>query len=197
MQLAQDLVPSDTFISAALLENVLAPYKPHCRYLKRARVVLGADQVGVPTSKGTGINAHGEFAIPESCYISDTGHFNAVEYNICYNQLAYALLAVCVQHKWLPALAHWTLDDYRRRQLPDILIVDFSSEFRAPMESRRFEGFVGIGKVATRRGTVFMKTCSQFRDGNGGLSRGRALLAVVNGANGAGPSEAVTCAGAA
>ena len=35
------------------------------------------------------ISAKGRFSIPDSCYIDDTGHFNAVEFNICFNQLAY------------------------------------------------------------------------------------------------------------
>src|SRR5690348_5245638 len=102
MQLTRELAASGSAVSAALLENVLAPYKPHCRYLQRAHVVSGSERAGLPASKGTEVSAHGDFAIPESCYIADTGHFNAVEFNICYNQLAYTLLAACVEHKWLP-----------------------------------------------------------------------------------------------
>ena len=42
------------------------------------------------------ITGKGRFSIPESCYIDSTGHFNAVEFNICYNQLAYVLFAGCI-----------------------------------------------------------------------------------------------------
>jgi hypothetical protein len=48
------------------------------------------------------------------------------------------------------------------------------------MRSNWFEGSVSIDKVTMRRGTIFMKTVSQFQDGQGGLSRGRALIAIVN-----------------
>ena len=174
--------PRELAIPDDFLRGVLTPYKPRCRYLRRARVLVGSNAPQVPTSRECALNAHGEFQIPESCYIADTGHFNAVEYNICYNQLAYTLLAACIEHQLLGALSGWSMDQYRQRQLPDFLIVDFTSEFRSPMQSARFEGYVGISRATTRRGTVFMKTISQFRDYQGGFARGHALIAVVDGA---------------
>ena len=180
------VTPRELSVPDEFLRDVLTPYKPRCRYLQRARVVVGSNVPQIPTSRECALNAHGEFQIPESCYIADTGHFNAVEYNICYNQLAYTLLAACIEHQLLGALCSWSMEQYRQRQLPDFLIVDFTSEFRAPMQSARFEGFVGISKATTRRGTVFMKTISQFRDYQGGFSRGHALIAVLDrGARGA------------
>lgn len=180
MQVAQQMVAPQIVVSEALLGQVLKPYKPHCRYLKRAWVVCGLGHSSAPSWSGIDIGARGEFAIPESCYIADTGHFNAVEFNICCNQLAYTLLAACVEQRLLRALAAWSLDEYRRRQLSDFLIVNFSSEFRSPMQSDRFEGRVSIDKVMTRRGTILMKMSSQFQDGRGGLSRGQAFTAIVN-----------------
>src|SRR5215475_7252302 len=150
-------------VSNELLQTVLEPYKPHCRYLQTATVEHSK-------TRGNGVTAVGEFSIAESCYIADTGHFNAVEFNICYNQLSYCLLAQCVQDRLLDALDAWDLAEYQRRQLSDFLIVEFISVFRKPMNAREFRGQVKIDKVATRRESVFMKTTCNFEDCTGGWS---------------------------
>jgi hypothetical protein len=72
-------------VDSAVLAVVLAPYKLNCRYL--LSVVAEYGQKGCSLA-----SARAEFSIPESCYIASTGHFNAVEFNICYNQLAYSLM---------------------------------------------------------------------------------------------------------
>ena len=81
--------------------------------------------------------------------IGDTGHFNSVEFNICYNQLIYYLIAKSVQEGLLPALRGWTLDDFWRSQLPDILITNFSSSFKRKMRGKRFFGS-GVGVADDR-----------------------------------------------
>ncbi|MGW6540873.1 FcoT family thioesterase [Streptomyces sp. NPDC055051] len=48
---------------------------------------------------GRPLTGSGMFTIPEPCYIDDTGHFNAVEFNICYNQLAYYTLAAMIRDR--------------------------------------------------------------------------------------------------
>ena len=158
-------------IDEDLLKRVLQPYKQHCRYLKMA-VVEREPTVG-------SLRARGEFSIPESCYIADTGHFNAVEFNICYNQLTYCLLAAAIQHNLLDPLCRWDLAEFSRRQLSDFLIVQFSSSFRSPLIARSFEGTVGIKKVLTRQTTIFMKTVCTFHDLCGGKSEGEATIAIL------------------
>src|SRR2546422_760024 len=88
-----------TVVDPSVLDMVLDCYKPHCRYLHSATVEPGRN--------GVVVAGRGEFAISESCYIADTGHFNAVEFNICYNQIAYITLAHSVLHGWLDAMASW------------------------------------------------------------------------------------------
>ena len=72
---------ADAAVDPQLLARVLTPYKPHCRYLRTAAVRYATAR-SIAAASGT-------FSIPESCYIASTGHFNAVEFNICYNQLTY------------------------------------------------------------------------------------------------------------
>lgn len=167
----------------ALLASVLRPYKPGCRYLDRA--VARYDIDGAPA------RLHGHLAIPESWYIDDTGHFNAIEFNICYNQMIYALMAQCVVSKVIDAFAAMTLDEYLARQLPDVLIHDFQSRFRQPILAAAFEGEVVIESVRDRRRFLLVKTSIRFWDDAGGASDGAVTLAIVNreAGNAARPAE--------
>lgn len=161
-------------VSPEIQARVLAPYKPHCRYLQRSTVELpepGADHL---------VRLHGELSIPASCYIDETGHFNSVEFNICYNQLIYTLMAQCVASSILPAFGAMTLNEYYARQLPDVLIHEFSSKFRRPLNSRAFRGTVSIVEAADRRKFLFLATHCTFEDGLGGTAQGEVSLAIVN-----------------
>ena len=123
-----------------LLERVLTPYKDHCKYLRSAVVTDTAGRA----------SARCEFEIPESCYIDDTGHLNSVEVNICFNQMMYYLVAKSVQDGLGTGFESWTLDDFWKRQLPDILIARFSSNFRRPVNPRAFSGEMEFRSVTRR-----------------------------------------------
>ncbi|MFD0308252.1 FcoT family thioesterase [Streptomyces sp. NPDC127119] len=159
-----------------LLARVLAPYKDHCKYLRSAVVV----------SEGAGqTSARCEFAIPESCYINDTGHLNSVEVNICYNQMMYYLVAKSVEEGLLAGFESWTLDDFWKHQLPDILIARFAANFRRPVNPRAFSGEMEFRSV-TRRvpagGSPFLHAETVYRcwDAASGRCDGKAVLAFVN-----------------
>ncbi|NJP70932.1 FcoT family thioesterase [Streptomyces sp. C1-2] len=158
-----------------LLIRVLVPYKEHCKYLKSAEVT---------TSAGLSC-AQGVFAIQESCYIDDTGHLNSVEVNIAYNQLMYYLVAKSVKEGLLTGFEAWTLDDFWRHQLPDILIARFASNFRRPVNPRHFTGEMEFRSVARRApggGSPFLhaQTVFRYQDAHGGRCDGEATLAFVN-----------------
>jgi len=156
-----------------LLEGVLRPYKEHCRYLKSATISV---------KNGLGV-ARGEFSIASPCYIDDTGHFNAVEFNICYNQLVYYLLAKSIKEHAVPALAEWTVDDYWVRQLPDILIARFRSIFRSQIDSLAFSGEVAFSSIThsnVRQPMVLTETTVRFWDKQEGRADGEVLLALLN-----------------
>ncbi|MCX4238393.1 FcoT family thioesterase [Streptomyces sp. NPDC020707] len=159
-----------------LLARVLTPYKEHCRYLRSAVVV----------SEGAGqASARCEFAIPESCYIDDTGHLNSVEVNICYNQMMYYLVAKSVQEGLLAGFESWTLDDFWKHQLPDILIARFAANFRRPVDPRSFSGEMEFRSVTSRSladGSPFLhaETVYRYWDAETGRCDGKAVLAFVN-----------------
>lgn len=160
---------------AALLSEVLRCYKPHCRYLTSMTVQADGEML-----RGTG-----SLAISESCYIDDTGHLNAVEAGICYNQMLYQLIATAVQHGLGAVFSTWTMDDFRRRQLPDILIARFTSAFHRPIDPRSFHGEFTVERATQRRlragadPMVSLETSFRFWDDAGGTAAGDARVAIV------------------
>jgi hypothetical protein len=159
----------------ALREQVMRPYRPNCRYLGSAELHASAGRVRL----------RGTFGIDESCYIDDTGHFNAVEFNICFNQATYYLVASCVREKLFDAFAGWTMTDFWQRQLPNVLIYRYCSRFRRPIDRSSFDGEVTFGEpvISARAGkepVMFIDGSCRFWDANGGEADGQITLAVTN-----------------
>ncbi|ONH31469.1 FcoT family thioesterase [Pseudofrankia asymbiotica] len=164
-----------------LLDQVLRPYRQHCKYLRSAVVRAVPDSTGEYR-----VRAECAFEIPYSCYIDDTGHFNSVEFNICYNQMIYYTIAKTVQEKLAPPFSSWMMDDFWRRQLSDILITDFRSEFRRQMSGRRFVGYLNITGTAEWEGSdlrpalVVLRTACGYSDDAGGECRGTVTVAITD-----------------
>ncbi len=158
----------------ALLSDVLRPYaRPKTQYLKSATVAVAGDTA----------SAEGQFSIPFPCYIDDTGHLNSVEVNICFNQLMYYLIAKCVQERVVSAFDSWTMEDYWAKQLPDILIARFASNFKRPIDSSAFSGEVSFAEFSeTNRSRPVLKIDMPWRfwDASGGYAEGEVRMALVD-----------------
>lgn len=158
-----------------LLEEVLRCYKPHCRYLRSMSVNMVDGR----------LRAVAELAIGESCYIDDTGHLNAVEVNIAYNQMLYYALAVAVRDRLDPVFATWSMEEYWRRRLPDILITKLVSRFRRPVDPRDFHGeFTLTGSARRTLGAgnpplIALTTAFRFWDDHDGSSDGEVTVAIA------------------
>lgn len=161
---------------AELLERVLRCYKPHCRYVQRMTVSVAGDGV---------VRGLAELAIGESCYIDDTGHLNAVEVNIAYNQMLYYVVAKSVRERLGPTFATWSMDDYWRRQLPDILITKLVSRFRWPADRSRFHGEFTLINATQRRlrpgspPLIALETAFRFWDDRKGRADGEVTVAIT------------------
>jgi hypothetical protein len=164
-----------------LLQQVLKPYRLNCQYLKSA-VVKVTDRPG----EAGRVSASCEFEIPESCYIDDTGHFNSVEFNICYNQMMYYVIAKAVKERLLEPLSSWSMDDYWSRQLADFLITDFRSAFRRAMRNGKFSGEIQILDLTEWEGDdlhealLVAQTSCRYWDENGGNCHGEVRIAITN-----------------
>lgn len=161
-----------------LLGQVLEAYFDHTKYLKSAMT----QQRGDP-AKGGMVSAICKFEIPKSCYINDTGHFNSVEFNICYNQMMYYLIAKSIKHQLMSAFQNWSLEDYFRKQLPDILIVNFKSSFKQPIQPRQFFGevdFVQTKVTTLTKPIIYLRTLIRFYDDAKGYSEGETDLVIMD-----------------
>lgn len=167
--IAQTNVVHDDFLA-----KVLKPYREHCYYLKSANF-QHQEEKGVQ-----GLTMNGQFAIGESCYIDDTGHFNAVEYNICFNQIAYLHLAHCIENGLIPELDGFQLDSFFDKQLSHFLIARITSSFQDFINARHFYGTFGIDSIKKTSKCTFIKTYCLFFDDEKGKSKGEVTLAIIN-----------------
>ncbi len=153
--------------------KVLTPYFEHSRYLKRAWFQQSE------SLDPQGLIMKGEFSIPTSCYIDDTGHFNAVEYNICFNQICYVHLAHCINNRLIPELSDYDMDKFFEKQLPNVLIAKLTSSYQSQMNAKHFYGTYGITAIKKTSKCTFIKTYCEFYDDSNGKSKGEVTLAVL------------------
>lgn len=180
-------IPMPMDISDAFIAKILQPYKQNAKYLKSARILdFQEPAAGEPTG-GAGnklVTIEGSFCIPESCYIDDTGHFNAVEFNICYNQLAYVLFGKCIQS----GIFHRVVFDWEQRvnlsyesflkyQLSSMYIARIEGNFLKPLDSKNFQARLTINRIMWTPQTAFVHTQISYSDVRAGRSKGAVLLA--------------------
>jgi hypothetical protein len=184
MQLTNNIGHTES-VDSGVLHQVLVPYKrTHTDYLKYACVSES------PSTDTELFSVTGSYEIPCSCYIDATGHFNAVEFIICYNQLAYFAfghLTSSGQLSQLPVkpsnavvrgiMEDLTFDAFLDQQLASMFIVKSELGFKAPIDPRRFYAAFGIDKVIYRSGTFFIKTHCTFFDDAVGQASGEVVLA--------------------
>lgn len=157
-----------------LAEQVLRPYRPDCRYLRSCVIQVEGD----PRDGGR-VTGRADFHIGESWYIADTGHFNSVEFNLCSNQLGYYMFAKAAQDGLMWPFSRWSMAEYRERQLGSILITDFRSSFRRPLDPASFQGELSFVRIVERLDVVIIQARSRFWDAAGGRCSGEFRVAVV------------------
>ena len=172
-------------LEQAFLKKVLAPYPDHCQYLKS--LLFSHQAPPAPASERDRQQAalkwpqaKGDFAIAESCYIDDTGHFNAVELNICFNQFFYSFIATCIKERLLKELHHFSLDDFFKYQLSNILIVRLCSSFRKAINARQFCGTLAIQSIRKNKRFVLLKTACTFFDQHQGFAEAEVSLTILD-----------------
>jgi hypothetical protein len=171
-------VSEEVSVDDSFIQRTLSPYaRKGCIYQRTAVHCFHSDAVSHAS--------YSTFSIPDSCYIDSTGHFNAVEMNICVNQMFYVLWADVVRRRKVAEAAHWTEEDFKIRQLPGMLIVRIQSEFRRPIDPTgfraegRFERVRAVGSGKKRM--IFLRARASFTDDNSGLARGEVDFALLDG----------------
>lgn len=163
-----------TPIAEELLRQVLEPYScKGCRYLLDAEYA----------STGDAVVAHGNFRIDDSAYIRSTGHFNAVELMICFNQLAYSAFAPAVLNQELPIVDGYSMTDFFNNQLPAMLIKSQSSRFKKMINAQKFSARLVCQdfRIIERTLRYLLIPCAiEFWDDDGGSASGEVELAALN-----------------
>lgn len=164
-------------MSPERLARVLIPYRNNCKYLKRLSFEYLPTSADVsPDQSEASIVALGEMSIPESCYIDSTGHFNAVEFQICANQLMYSLGAECTRLGIVRSLASMNLDGFYERQLANVLITNVTSTFRRVVNPRRFHGRLQLDRSYLMRERLFWECTLTYFDDENGLADGNIVV---------------------
>jgi len=164
-------------MSPERLARVLVPYRDNCKYLQRIAFEYLPASAGVsPDQSEASLTALGDLCITESCYIDATGHFNAVEFQICANQLMYALGAECTRLRLVRALASLDLDGFYERQLANVLITNVTSTFRRVVNPRRFRGRLRLDRAYLMRERLFWECTITYSDDEHGLADGNIVV---------------------
>ncbi len=184
--LAQQL-PLDAYeIEQGFLDKILKPYhSTSTDYLKSTHINLNTTHI-----KDTPILITGRFNIPQSCYIKDTGHFNAVEFLICFNQLAYTAFGYMINNRFFDnnpingitpqckkIMAGINIATYFDKQLSSMLILKTTTRFKRVINAKHFTGILSINSFSYKKNTVFISTSCIFKDDNKGYADGDVLLA--------------------
>jgi hypothetical protein len=170
-------------IAKEFTAEILKPYRENATYLKSAEITEVNDKASAaPTTNQKLITGKGRFSIPESCYIDDTGHFNAVEFNICYNQLAYVLFAGCIETGLMQKVRVAeggipSMTEFKRHQLPAMMIVALESRYYKPLNSKDFTAELSINKISAVGNAWFLFTTITFSDSEGIKAKGSVTLA--------------------
>lgn len=163
--LGADIIPQE------VVSSLISPYFSSCQYLKEASFV--EDENGL-----NGIA--GKFCIPESCYVESSGHFNAVEFIMCFNQMGYVLFGDSVRRGLAPEMGLDSLEDFIDVQLQRAYIVRVKEmSFRKPINPRDFGGSIHITRKKNAGGSNFYLTEVAFQDSTGGKATGLINLAMA------------------
>ena len=169
-------------LTPEMLARVLIPYRDNCKYLKKLSMqyLPPSSEVSKEASEAS-IVAIGDLSIAESCYIDSTGHFNAVEFQICANQLMYAMGAECTRRRLIRAFEPMDLEGYYERQLPNVLITNVTMAFKKVMNPRRFRGRLQLDRAYVMRERAFWECTVVYSDDEGGLADGTIIVTMALG----------------
>lgn len=148
------------------LHEMLEPYIPKCRYLLEA-------ELDFPEAKG-------KFSIPRPFYCIGTGHFNAIEAIICYNQLGCTAIAEWLNQGIIDSVGHLPIEKYKKLQAKQTYIARIDKlRFSKPIDATDFYGIITLKKTLRLKDTIFFYADFKFDDKNNGKATGNVLSAVV------------------
>ena len=128
--------------------QILSLYADQCQYLRN--VIFRTN------------TADGKFVVEKPFYVKSTGHINAIDINICHNQLGYCLINYMIGNKKLD----WSLDDFATHQLSNIYILNISMIFHKKIVSQTFMGKMNVIMVEKKSYGTILNLTFAFDDNN-------------------------------
>ncbi len=173
----------EQLISEKYLVELLEMYtKKNTRYVKNARTTII-----VPEQKNTDIIVKAELSVQlpvyldHSSYYGNNGHFNAVEFIICANQLGYIYFAALALNQRLN-LKDKMVDFNQlvhQKMIDDIYIAKIKEvKFKKPIKPKNFFGEFRIKKEFDVKHTKFFDVEINFYDDEDGYATGQILSAI-------------------
>ncbi|MBO6282222.1 MAG: hypothetical protein J6N49_06830 [Alphaproteobacteria bacterium] len=137
-------------VSEEIINKALVTY-----IAKNTRYITGAQIDKTDTT----INLTADFAIKESCYLSpSSGHFNAVEALMCFNQMLYVALLGGIQEKMYPFYEHITPDEFNEHRRKVYLLEFEKIKFKKQINNEFFHGRIEL-KVLHKIGDKIYVNC--------------------------------------
>lgn len=129
-------------IDTQMIKKILQYY--WINYVKDA--VLHKEKSCIYLYSNLGINA--------PWYCDSTGHLNAVELNLAFNQMMYLAIGKCIELGWIEALQDYDMYYFMNKYWQDFLITYIHSEFRSPLNSSSFCGVLRINNIRKFAGNI-------------------------------------------
>jgi len=153
------------------LADVLAPYRSDTTLVRRAAV--GRDDRGI-------VHLAAETAFGPAAHRPGATTLDPSEANILYNQMLYVGLGECVARGLHPLLAPWDWATFRRRQLPDVLILQFSLTLPPRGLVRAgLRGTLRFPSMERKRNLLLIHTEATFLDADA-EGHARVVVAIVD-----------------
>lgn len=123
-------------VSEEIINKALVTYiAKNTRYLTQAQVY----------DTGDGIRLDAQFSIKESCYLSPgSGHFNAVEALMCFNQMLYVAVMGGIKEHLFTFYTDITPDYFNQNRRKVYLLEFEKMKFKKQINNNSFFGFIEI-----------------------------------------------------
>ena len=119
------------------------------RILSNYRTVFVKESFISHSKQNGGITLWSKLGIDNPWYCNDTGHMNAVELNLAFNQMVYVSIYYGISYSLIPQLNKFpvALENYMDKAWPDFLITKIESQFVKPIHVSDFSGALRIKNI--------------------------------------------------
>lgn len=145
-------------VSEDIINKALVTYiAKNTRYLTEAQI----------SQQDNNIILTAGFSIKESCYLSpNSGHFNAVESLMCFNQMLYVALLGGIKEKMFSFYNHITPDDFNKHRRKVYILEMEKIKFKKQIDNNYFQGFLELKPMHKVKDKIYVNCRFGFGNDN-------------------------------